>query len=406
MVADIRTDSTTAPVPKLRSAAGFVLFFLYGTLFAALGALLPALRDDFGLGPTAGGGLVSVFQLGALAAMVYCGVFARRVDGRVTMSILVLVASGAATALALAPSWPAALAAAAFGGLGFGGLMLYLNTAFAAGFGRRGALVLNLFNATFMVGSIVGPLAVGATARHERHVLLAVAVLALLGWPARRLAGPAAVSAPGGRATAYEPARSSLPVLAVFMVAGLLYGAAEIGVGTWATTHLVAVGFSAPLAASLTALFWAGHALGRVSLPNLAPRRAPARLVVTCTVLAAGALALASVPGVAPYAYAVAGILLGPVFPTLLAWLATVTPATQSSRAMMLTALMIGGAGAPVLVGAAIGGSSAGAVPLALSLLTVAGAVAAIVAARVATVHGRLSAALAADPLLATRTTV
>ena len=42
MVADIRTDSPPAPVPKLQTAAGFLLFFLYGTLFAALGNIVTA----------------------------------------------------------------------------------------------------------------------------------------------------------------------------------------------------------------------------------------------------------------------------------------------------------------------------------------------------------------------------
>ncbi|MDI1461486.1 MFS transporter [Catellatospora sp. KI3] len=405
MVADVRTDSTAPPVPKLRAAAGFVFFFLFGTLFAALGALLPALRGEFELSASRGGGLVSVFQLGALASMVYCGLFARRVNGRRTMSLLVLVAAAAAAALALAPSWPAVLAAAGFGGLGFGGLMLYLNTAFSAGFGRRGALMLNLFNTVFMAGSIVGPLAVGATAGYERHVLLGVAVLVLLCWPACGLAPPAAVPSAGGQGPVHEPSRSSLPVVAVFTVAGLLYGAVETAVGTWETSHLVAIGFSAPVAASLTALFWAGHAVGRLTVSFLRPRRSPAKLVMGCTLLAAGALAGASSPLAAPYAYALAGVLLGPVFPTLLAWLATVTPATQSTRAVLMTGLMIGGAGAPALVGASVGGSSGATVPLVLCLLAVAAAVAAMVAARVAAVHGRLSAALAAELLMVPRTT-
>jgi len=55
------------------------------------------------------------------------------------------------------------LAAAAVVGVGFGVLVVALNTLFAAGFGDRGAAMLNLLGACFGAGAILGPLAFAAS---------------------------------------------------------------------------------------------------------------------------------------------------------------------------------------------------------------------------------------------------
>src|SRR5690242_5890993 len=120
MVADTHTANPPPRAAKVQTAAGFILVILLGPLFTSLGALLPVLRAEFGMGPTAGSELVSVFRLGSLVATIACGLFARRLDGSRTMSVLVLLAVGAAATMALAPTWAAVVAAAEVAGVGFG----------------------------------------------------------------------------------------------------------------------------------------------------------------------------------------------------------------------------------------------------------------------------------------------
>ncbi|GHJ44244.1 MFS transporter [Catellatospora sp. TT07R-123] len=402
MVADTRTANPPPRASKPLTAAGFILFILLGALFTSLGALLPVLRAEFGMGATAGSELVSVFRLGSLVATIACGLFARRLDGSRTMSVLVVLAVGATVTMALAPTWAAVVAAAVVAGVGFGGLVLYLNTAFAIGYGERSMLMVNLLSAAFMVGCIIGPLAVGMLTGLGRHLLLGVAGLALLCWPARGLARLVPTRGSGVPGRPEGSAHRCLPLFAAFALVALLLSVTETGIGTWEATHLVAIGFPVAAAAALTGLFWAGHAVGRATLPFLSGRGAPGKLVVTCTLLAAGALAGACVPGLAPYAYAVAGILLGPVIPTLLAWLATATPAPQSANAIMLTALMVGSAGSPALISSVIGDSSGAVIPLTLSLLALATTIAVLLAGRAAAARIRDLRAAPAESALFT----
>src|SRR5215203_2466918 len=101
-----------------------------------------------------------------------------------------------------------------------------------------------------------------------------------------------------------------------------IYVGVESGIGGWEATSLLAGGTGAAAAAGWTAGYWAALTTGRLLAIPLALRVAPAVLAAGSLVAAAGGLALAHVPGVAPVAYTLTGLALGPVFPTVLAWLA------------------------------------------------------------------------------------
>jgi MFS transporter, FHS family, glucose/mannose:H+ symporter len=350
--------------------AALVLFVLLGALYASLGATLPQLRTEFHLAPTAGSELVTWFMAGSLVTTLGAGFAARWLRARPTLSVLLVLIGVGAIAMSLAPSWSLFLLSAAAAGLGFGGIVVYLNTAFASGFGRRSVVMLNLLNAVFMGGAIAGPLAIGAaTGIGVRYVFLGIGILVLACWPIRGCVPPAPDQRTPGRGYSAAAARRYLPILAAFAVVGLAYGAMETSVGTWESTDLVSVGVSASAAALWTGAYWAGHALGRVSLPFLSLRMSASRLVILCTVGAAIALASASVPSFAPYSYAAAGILLGPVYPTMLAWALRITPAKQLTAALMFASSMIGTAGSPPVIAAVISGRTGPFLPLSLSAL-------------------------------------
>ena len=81
--------------------------------------------------------------------------------------------------------------------------------------------------------------------------------------------------------------------------------------------------------------------------------------------LATGGLALAHVPAMAPYAYTLTGLALGPVFPTVLAWLAQAAPGARGSTAMVFAAAQIGGVVLPAAIGRLVDASSPTAIPTA-----------------------------------------
>ena len=83
-------------------------------------------------------------------------------------------------------------------------------------------------------------------------------------------------------------------------------------------------------------------------------------------------LLLASVPGLAPYAYAGVGLFIAPIFPTGLPWLNRAAPRARRAGALVIAASMIGGVAAGPALGKAIEWSGVRAVPLLLGAVSAA----------------------------------
>lgn len=68
---------------------------------------------------------------------------------------------GGSSRLRPRPYLSLSLVAALLLGLGFGGIDYGLNVLFAEGFGHRSTAMLNILNAHFGVGAVIGPLVIG-----------------------------------------------------------------------------------------------------------------------------------------------------------------------------------------------------------------------------------------------------
>nr|WP_206324326.1 MFS transporter [Streptomyces sp. HNM0574] len=354
------------------------LSLLLGVVTGALGAALPLLRTAYALGDGSGTEAVVLYNLGALAAILGCGLGARggrTGRGRVTALLLAFAAGSAG--LALAPAWWVLCGFALLAGAGYGGLILQLNTFLAQPATPRPVLMLNLLHACFGAGATLGPLLVGRL-DGVSGLLLTTGCLALLLLTARRTGDVA--EEPG---TA-SPAPASLPLLTVFAAAALLYAGVEAGIGALESTHLAAAGYPAARAAEYTALFWAGLTAGRLVLPWAAGRLGPPRLIGLCLLAAAGALAATTVGAWAPTAYGLAGLALAAVFPTALAWANALLPAPQRVNSVLLVANLVGSAALPHLIGLAAGPGRTAVIPLALTGLTLLTGAAVVLAARLA----------------------
>ena len=150
------------------------------------------------------------------------------------------------------------------------------------------------------------------------------------------------------------------------MVVVALYVGTESGIGGFEATSLLAGGTGAAAAAGWTAGYWAALTGGRLLAIPLALRVAPAVLAAGSLVAAAGGLGLAHVPGFAAAAYTLTGLALGPVFPTVLAWLAAVAPGSRSSTAMVFAAGQLGGIVLPVVIGRLVDAGSPAVIPSAM----------------------------------------
>lgn len=358
---------TTSAV--VASCFGFVLI---GALQALYGPSIPALRDDFGLSPSAAGlGLSAHFAGGVAGVLLFDRRFGRTGNRWILAVAHLLMAAGAA-GFALAPGWPLALLAALVAGVGFGGIDYGLNRLFATGFGRRSTAMLNILNAHFGVGAILGPALIGAVGSEHYPALFLAFALAnlplLLCLRGVRDHAPRPASADTGDRTPVGAALRS--VLAVFVALYVLHVGIEAGVGGWEPTHLESVGYGAGAAATATSVYWLMMTVGRFLAAPIALRfSAQTIITVSCAGMTA-CLLLAAVPGIAPYAYAGVGLFIAPIFPTGLPWLSQVAPGARRAGAIVMAASMLGGVAAGPALGKIIEWSGVRAVPLILAAVS------------------------------------
>jgi MFS transporter, FHS family, glucose/mannose:H+ symporter len=341
---------TTVGVLTLGTAAGLLLS-LYGPA-------IPELRSRYGIGEGASALVLSAHFLGAMTGIAWWGL-ERRLASRTWLATGTGLMSAGAAGIAFAPAWPLVLAGAAGLGVGFGVIVVQINVLLAEGFGERAAAMLNLLGATFGAGAVAGPLLLAAAGGYRlpfcAGALLAVAAL-LLARDLPPTAPPAEVVRP----------RVPAGLVAGFVAVVALYVGTESGIGGWEATSLLAGGTGAAAAASWTAGYWAALTTGRLLAIPLALRVAPAVLAAGSLVAAAGGLALAHVPGFAPVAYTLTGLALGPVFPTVLAWLAAAAPGSRTSTAMVFAVGQLGGIVFPPVIGRLVDAGSPAVIPSAM----------------------------------------
>ncbi|MFD3310174.1 MFS transporter [Streptomyces sp. NPDC058694] len=355
------------------SCVGFVLI---GALQALYGPAIPAFREEFGLSPSAAGlGLSAHFVGGVAGVLLFDRLYGRLGNRQILGASYLLMGVGAA-GFALAPNWPLALAAALLAGLGFGGIDYGLNQLFAVGFGRRSTAMLNILNAHFGIGAILGPALIGLVgSEHYPAVFLVFAaanlpLLFCLKGVRDHVPHPATGEPAGERGGRQVLGRSLGSVLAVFVTLYVLHVGIEAGVGGWEPTHLETVGYGAGVAATATSVYWLMMTVGRFLVAPIALRySAQAIITVSCAGMTV-CLLLAAVPGLAPYAYAGVGLFIAPIFPTGLPWLNRAAPRARRAGAVVIAASMVGGVAAGPALGKAIEWSGVRAVPLLLGAVS------------------------------------
>jgi MFS transporter, FHS family, glucose/mannose:H+ symporter len=367
---EVPTPQDTPRVGSAATAGGFVLFGAMGALYAMYGPVVPTLASDFSI-PEGDAALVVTAHfagslVGILGWMVVAPLLGARRGLLVGAALLVTGAAGFASGA----SWPIALASAFAIGLGFGALLVGVTSTFAAGFGRRGAAMLNLLTATFGGGAILGPLAVSAVGG-ERFRLTFLTGAAIAG------AGLALISTivtpSGGRVGSLRSLVRVPRFVWGFVALFVGYVGVESGVAGFLATHLLAIGTGTSLAEGWGAGFWAAVMVGRFIAAPLALRIEPGRLVTRSLALSVVALVLTSVEEIAPAAYLLVGLAFAPVFPTGLAWLAaSVGPRDTSSAPLVIATAQVGGVLVPAGVGRLVTATSATVVPIPFVMLAVA----------------------------------
>jgi fucose permease len=346
---------------------------MIGALTSFYGPLLPYLETRFGVPRTTAGAVLAADFGGSLVGVSWAIWGARGLAQRNRLLIALAAVAAGTGAVAGVSRWWLVLAGVAVAGFGFGILDFSLNRLFADAFDHGRGAMLNLLNAMFGVGAVIGPLLVAALAK--RHMswlfagtaLVAIAVAPLIARArttpaAADTAAPADTTVPAkstAPADSAVPPDDTVPMVALgrlsrrawlFTVAYLLYMGAEGGVSGWAPTHLKALGYSPAFADATTSAFWLCLTASRFLVVPVALRVSSRIIVLTGIGATAVVLVFALAKPAAPYAYAVAGLTLGPVWPTGLAWLSE-SDTDSGAVGYLIAASMLGGAVLPYTTG-------------------------------------------------------
>lgn len=344
----------------------FASFALIGALQALYGPSFPMLRERFSIGVEQVSIVVSAQFIGSFLGIIASGLLLRALGYR---RALVIAAAGfvaGVAAIGLAPTWGMVLAGAVLAGAGAGLLNVSCNLMVAVSFRPKAAPALNLINAVFGVGAVIGPLLV--TALEPRFALpfliLGAGGLILLPW-ALRLPVPEVALRDRGAAPL------ALVNLGAFVLLYIFYVSVEVGVTSWETEYLNPH-FGAS-AAAYTSLYWLAITVGRVLAAPLSARLRSHQFVLYASAATLLFMVAAHRVESAPVAFLLVGLSLSPIFPTALAWLTEVFP----ERSEQVTPIVVAGANlgpaltAP-LIGRIVQVEGAAVIPTALSGLALA----------------------------------
>lgn len=351
--------------------AASILFLVLGSLHTSYGPAIPGLRSRLDLAEDVAGLLPSSHFLGAVLGISAAIILGRRISFRASLEWFGLSLLLGGFGLLISVTWTLMLLSAGLVGIGSGGLQVEVVAWLGRRFRTRARRVLNVVHAFLSLGFVLGPVGVALSPRATPFVEFFVAIV--VGISVLLVLRHAAGAERAGSQDAEGSVRYRPPGGVVFLAVLLgFYVGLEVGIGTWVPTHLVAEGATETQAATLTALFWGGFSLSR-TLAGFVPERIDDRTIILFGLFGTAVVLLSAYPtGLLVPAYAVAGVILGPVFPTALTWASRRYALSTSSTGVLLLGSMSGGIVFPPLMGSVIARSGVDVLPLIMAILALA----------------------------------
>jgi fucose permease len=337
-----------------------------GTCHALLGSIKVPLARKLVIDEARVGGLVSIFGFTLIPTVLAAGFLVDSLGKQAVLSggFVLLIVSLAL--LSKAKSYGMALTAVLLLGAGWSALVNVLNVtsppAFlpSADIPRRMAYAMNLGDFIFGVGAFTTPILVAVLVskiKLERTLLLlatfaVVPLLLGLGVQWSRLVTPQTETVAGGLGILLSD-----PIVWLCCLAFFCHVPIEASVAAWATTLVTDKGVSERAAASLLSVFWLTFTGSRLATALLLPAGADTLLVTVLATLCIAftlAIVFSRSARLTCAMVVVAGLVLGPIFPTLIAILLSHVPTPLHGR-MVGIFFCIGGIGwtaIPLLIGA------------------------------------------------------
>jgi fucose permease len=139
-------------------------------------------------------------------------------------------------------------------------------------------------------------------------------------------------------------------IFVLFIFAIFVYTGVETGIGSWAPTYLMSLGYSQRTAAVALTLFWGGLTIGRFLAVPVVARVSSRAIVLTALTLAVAMLFASTVSDLAYVAITLTGLIVAPIFPMGMAWMVTAVPNNPKVSSFYLVAATVGEITIPAIV--------------------------------------------------------
>jgi FHS family Na+ dependent glucose MFS transporter 1 len=342
----------------LQTTAYYISMVTLGISVSALGPGLLDFAENTGTQLGEVSLLFVAFPLGRLAGLFIGGHAYDRVRGHPVMALALVLG---AAALALIPVMPAlALLALVVFLLGVSGGVLSVgaNTLLMWVHHHRVGPFMNGMHVCYGLGALLSPLVIAQFVSLTGDIVLGYRVLALLMLPA--LIFLLSLPSPVNRPVEVTKDVAAVNMRLVFWVALFFFflNGAEFAFGWWIYAYAVALDLgTVTSAAYLTSLFFGSMALGRMLAAGLLTRFPP-RFILWGSLLGCLVSVVAIFSGVgSPFAIwpgtLGVGMFIGPLFPTILAFVERRTVITARVTSLFLVGVSAGSMTLPWLVGQA-----------------------------------------------------
>ncbi len=309
----------------------FLVFSAIGAQDSAIGVLIPAISNHYGVGK----GIVSLLLLwgsaGYLIAAFNSGFLIRQLGQHrfllLGMSAIII----GAFSISIVPPFAVLMLSFFFTGLGIAALDIELNAYIAIL--PRSTTLLNYLHAFYGVGALFGPIIVSTTLVINltwNYVYSLWLILGLLFFFAIALAYKKQDAVPDSQSqdemqekTSSMTKVSRLPVTWIVTLFLFLYLGTEVSLGTWMYSFLTEQRQQPMLfSAWIVSGYWMGLTLGRIVLAKLASwltERVAIQICVIGTLLGILLTWLIPIDIVSAIGLCLTGFCLGPIFPTTIA---------------------------------------------------------------------------------------
>lgn len=343
-------NSIHAPLKlnNLSVYSGISIFAVMGGFTSSYGVMVPYFMDKFSLNIAQSGIIFLAHGITAMIGVVIGTMSVSKFKAAYVGGLGAPLMGVGAVLIGTAPTWNLTLIGVAVVGIGFGACDATISQFLSRGGSEKAVRLVNILNAGFAIGAVVGPILIaGAVPDLFAQLLLAWAAVFIV-------VGYLFISNTSGylkRDHSTAKPEGHKFVFTMLLLGIAFYVGAEVGASGWIPTYMIENNYSQQIGATALALFFLALAAGRIVILPLANKFSPTQLVLHSSVLIVLSLFFIGLTPWPLIGFSVMGFVCGPVFPTVMVWAVRINPGDPRTAGFMMFAAITGASIYPSFMG-------------------------------------------------------